>query len=95
MELKGKTEADGLKKISVSFLNKKGFFRGSLSGTMTWTSGWDEHKNSVVLKFTLHGGRNEEDYMRVYYTQTDRDTGEKKDFDYKISLTTTPLSLRG
>ena len=91
---RGKTEADDVKKISVSFLKKHGYFKGWLSGTMTWTrSGWgDEHKSSVGIEVsTLDGGN----YLRIHYTQTDRDTEEKKDFDYKIPLTTTPCRYGG
>lgn len=85
---KGKREADGLKKISTAFLKKHGYFHGWRSGTMTWTSGWDKRKNSVSIEVG-------EDYLRIIYTQTDRDTDEKKDFDYKIPLTTTPCRYGG
>jgi hypothetical protein len=37
----------------------------------------------------------EENYLRIHYIQTDRDTGEKKDFDYKIPLTSTPCRYGG
>ena len=32
-------------------------------------------------------------YAKVNYTTTDRNTGEKTDYDYKISLTTTPCNF--
>src|SRR5579864_2994908 len=87
-----KTEANGIKKIETSFLKKLGYFKGSLSGTMTWTSGWDKHKNSVgIAVSTLE----DEGYLRIYYTQTHRDTGESKDFDYKVPLTSTPCRYGG
>ena len=35
-----------------------------------------------------------ESYLRIYYTQTDED-GNKKDFDYKIPITTTPCYFGG
>ncbi len=34
-------------------------------------------------------------YVRFIYTQTDRYTGEKNDFDYKVQLTTTPCYFGG
>ena len=34
-------------------------------------------------------------YARFYYTVTDRDTGEKTDYDYKVNLTTTPCHFGG
>jgi len=36
-----------------------------------------------------------EQYVNLTYTQTDNTTGEKKDFDYKIPLTTTPCYFGG
>jgi hypothetical protein len=85
---KGKREADGLKKISTAFLKKHGYFHGWRSGTMTWTSGWDEKKDSVSIQV-------DDNYLRIVYTQTDRDKDEKKDFDYKIPITTTPCRYGG
>jgi len=87
-----KTEADDVKKISTDFLKKHDYFKGWRSGTITWTSGWDKHQSSVGIEVsTLEN----EDYLRIHYTQTDRDTGEEKDFDYKIPLTTTPCRYGG
>lgn len=89
-----KSEADDLKQISTSFLKKHGYFKGYLSGNITWTrsGAWGESKNSVsIVVSTLEG----DNYLRIYYTQTDRDTNEKKDFDYKIPLTTTPCRYGG
>lgn len=89
-----KHEADNAKKISASFLKKHGYFKGWLSGIITWTSsGWGgEHKSSVGIEVSTN---DEDNYLRIHYTQTDRDTQEKKDFDYKIPLTTTPCRYGG
>lgn len=89
-----KTEADGVKKIETSFLKKHDYFDGWRSGTITWTSeGWgEENKSSGGIEVSTLEGEN---YMRIHYTQTDRDTQEKKDFDYKIPLTTTPCRYGG
>ena len=87
-----KTEADHLKKISTAFLKKHGYFDGYRSGTMTWTSGWSENKSSVGLEASTMNG---ESYLRIHYNQTDYGTDEKKNFDYKIPLTTTPCRYGG
>jgi hypothetical protein len=89
-----KNKADDAKKISTSFLKKHGYFKGWLSGTITWTrSGmWGENKSSVSISVSTLEGDN---YLRITYTQTDRDTQEKKDFDFKIPLTTTPCRFGG
>lgn len=89
-----KSVADNVKKISVSFLKKHEYFKyGWRSGTITWTrSGiWGENKSSVGIQTYL----GEENYLRIHYTQTDCDTEEKKDFDYKIPLTSTPCRYGG
>lgn len=81
-----KIEADGLRKISVQFLKKHGYLKGSRSGTITWTSEWSGDKNSVSVISDVDESN---PYLRIYYTQTNSDSGEKKDFDYKVQLTTT------
>lgn len=89
-----KSEADDAKKISVSFLKKHEYFKyGWRSGTITWTQGGflGEHKSSVGIQTSI----GDDSHLRIYYTQTDRDTEEKKDFDYKIPLTTTPCRYGG
>ena len=87
-----KTEADGLKKIESSFLRKNKYFSNDSwkSGIITWTSGWSENKSSVGIEVSTS-----ENYLRIHYTQTDNYSGEKKDFDYKIPLVTTPCNLGG
>ena len=89
-----KNEADNTNKISVSFLKKHDYFTGWHSGTITWTrNGWgEEHKSSVGVEVSIMNGNN---YLRIHYTQTKHDTGEKKDFDYKIPLETTPCRYGG
>jgi len=87
---KGKREANGLLKISTTFLNKHKYFDGWRSGSITWTSGWDGHKSNVSIEVSTT-----ENHLRITYTQTDRESGEKKDFDYKIPLTTTPCRYGG
>lgn len=89
-----KVEADDLKKISTSFLNKHEYFTGWKSGTITWTSGgmWGESKSSVGIEVST---LNAENFLRIHYTQTDNNSGEKKDFNYKISLTFTECKFGG
>lgn len=85
-----KTESDGLKKITTSFLKEHKYFEGYRGGTINWTSGWSENKSSVGIEVSTL-----ENYLRIYYTQTDNYTQEKKEFDYKIPLNTTPCNYGG
>ncbi len=89
-----KSEADDVKKIATSFLKKHDYFCGWRSGTITWTrSGmWGENKSSVGIEVSVMNG---DDYLRIHYTQTDNYSGEKKNFDYKIPLASTPCRYGG
>jgi hypothetical protein len=49
------------------------------------------HKSSVGIVVDVLG----EPYVKLNYTITDRDSGEKTDCDYKIGLTTTPYHFGG
>lgn len=95
-------EADGLKKIEIRWLKKEGFLAGWRSSTMKWSRNGEE-RGSIGIEVSLVGdlrgyylGKpSGEPNMRLYYTQTDRTTEEKKDFDYKVPLTTTPCHFGG
>lgn len=89
---KGKREADGVKKISTQYLNEHDFFCGWRSGLMTWTDKWSDTKSVIGVEVKT---MNDENYLRVSYTQTNRNTGEKNDFDYKIPILTTPCNYGG
>lgn len=86
----GKTEADGLKKVSVSFLRRHQYFCGWRSGTIEWTSAWGDKSSIGIVVATMQG----QSHARFHYTQTDSD-GEKKKFDYQIPLVTTPCRYGG
>lgn len=98
----GKQEADGLKKIDIRYLNKQGLLKGWRSTTLSWSRG-GQSSGSVGLEVSVMGDiqkyyRDEppgEPYIRIHYTQTDNTSGEKKDFDYKILLVTTPCRFGG
>lgn len=87
-----KQEADGLKQVNVSFLKKHGYFRdGWHSGTITWSRNGEETGNiSVQSSISEY-----EQYVRFIYTQTDRYTDEKNNFDYKITFSATPCYFGG
>ncbi len=78
-----RTEVEDCKKINIDWLLRKNtrllYFP---NGQITWTSG--ENKSSVGYCLSLREG---DSYLRLYYTNTNGWTGEKKDFDYSISIT--------
>ena len=80
--------------VSISFLKKHGYFSEpcSMSGTLSWKNCLGEETGSIsVFVSTMY----EESYVRFYYTVTNRSSGEKTDYDYKVQLTTTPCNFGG
>ena len=92
-----KAIAEQSNSLSIFWLKKqKGFvpkqFGGGIRcGTVNWTFGLS--KNSISYTTTITTG--EEDNIRLYYTHTDRLSGEKEELDYKIPLATTPCNYGG
>ena len=88
----GKDEADYLKKISIYFLNQNKYFETAWhSGDISWSRN-GEKTGSITVEYNVD---RTEYYLRFIYTQTNNDTGEKKDFNYKVSLATTPCHYGG
>ena len=84
----GRSEVDSLKKIQTWWLKKHGYLDENCwkSGGIKWTNGWSGTESSVCISVDTY---HEDPHLQITYTQTDQD-GEKKNFDYKIPLTTTP-----
>lgn len=87
----GKTESDSLKKLSVRFLHKNRYFCGWNSGMVNWSSDGEKTGSVGIMVSTRDG----DEYLKFNYTQTDNYSGEKKDFDYRIPLTTTDCHFGG
>lgn len=87
-----KEEADALRKIETRFLNKHGFFNYSWrSDTLTWSRN-GEVTATISIEIIMNTN---ERYLNLIYTQTDRSSGQKTNYDYKIPLTTTPCYFGG
>jgi len=88
-----KTEADSLKKIQTWWLKKYGYLNDDCwrSGSIKWTNSWSDTESSVGISADTY---HEDPHLQINYTQTDQD-GEKKNFNYKIPLTTTPCYFGG
>lgn len=93
-----KTVADNLIEIKISYLKKEGFLNGYQSSHMSWSSYWGTSIIGVEVEIPYKLQYRQDDstlpYMRLRYTQTD-DEGNKKDFDYKVELITTPCKFGG
>ena len=85
-----KTTVEQATQLSIFKLKEFGLLTGYTATTLTWTWRLSGSKNSIGILVDT-----EDLYAKVNYTTTDRSTGEKTDYDYKISLTTTPCNYGG
>lgn len=85
-----KTTVEQATQLSIFKLKEFGLLGGLCSSALTWTRRLSGTKNSIGILVNT-----EELYVRVNYTITNRWTDEKSDYEYKISLTTTPCHFGG
>ena len=83
-----KTTVEEATKLSIFKLKEFGLLCGFASSTLTWTRKISGRESSIGILVDT-------EYAEVNYTITDRNTGEKRDYDYRISLTTTPCNYGG
>lgn len=77
--------------LSIVKLKEFGLLGGCCSTTLTWTRSLSGHKSSIGIVVDVLS----EPYVKLSYTVTDRSSGEKTDYDYKVQLTTTPCNFGG
>lgn len=80
-----KREITDFKSIPISFFKKYGYLKNwSKSWSLNWSRRWESTWSIGFQAFIS----DEESFLRVYFTQTDKEW-VKKDFDYKIPLVKT------
>lgn len=80
------------KSIATKFLNRDHFLDGGLrSGELTWSRNGEKIGSAGCTVSVLSG----DEYVRLQYTYTNRNTGEKADIDYKVRLVSTPCQYGG
>jgi hypothetical protein len=87
---------DDYKKFTIAFLKKYGYLDTDVTrkyGSIKWSI-WDQETGSMW--FWIEKNNEEMRWsVRVLFTQTKRDTWEKKDFDYKVPLLATSCHYGG
>lgn len=80
--------------IDLMELQKKGVFKNAL-GTL-WTTTWtrDGEVRAKVGYYIEHGSGTPT-ALKFEYTITDRETGEKKEYNYPVTITSTPCHFGG
>jgi len=84
-------EADFLQKLRITFLKKEGYLDSPKTGIIEWRRGDDDEASSIRIESHVD---NYYPYIRLLYSQND-DEGNKRHFDYKITLHRTPCHYGG
>jgi len=89
-----KDTVEDCRSVSISFLRKHDYLSENScgSGGISWKNCYGEETSSIGIVISTFEG---EKHVRFYYTVTDRNSGEKTDYDYKVQLTTTPCNFGG
>ena len=87
-----KHTVEDCKSISISSLRKNGYFASSWPQEIVWTNRLGEETASMTIM--VHTSR-DENYIRLIYTMTDRNTGKETRLDYRVQLEATPCHFGG
>ena len=87
-----KDTVEDCRSVSISFLRKHDYFCGYRSGRIVWKNCYGEETSSISVTVST---MDDDNYVRFQYTTTDRNTGEKTEYDYKVRLTTSPCNFGG
>ncbi len=86
-----KATADESCRLKISELRKDGMLSsGYSSGTRIWSSNRTDKKTIIGLAVDI----TDDLHVRLIYSVTDRE-GNKTDYDYQVSLVTTPCNFGG
>ena len=86
-----KATADESCRLKISALRKDGMLSsGYSSGTRIWSSNRSDKKTIIGVEIDMTN----DPYVRLIYSVTDRE-GNKTDYDYQVSLVTTPCNFGG
>ncbi|MHC4068562.1 MAG: hypothetical protein ACYS18_07675 [Planctomycetota bacterium] len=86
-----KATADESCRLEMSYLKKRGMLTGEESiEKITWTSSMTGKTTAVLVLVDV----TDEPFVILSYTVTDRE-GNKTDYDYEVSLVTTPCNFGG
>lgn len=84
-----KDVAEDYLKLSIFKMRQQGYLTKFYSGKVTWLL--DGQRSSVVANIEPLPG--DDLQLRLIYTQTDRTTGHKQEFNYVVNLTSTPCNF--
>jgi len=81
--------------ISIKWLSQHDYFCGFKTGGIQWKDGLGKVTDSIGIEASVDQRNEDRNYLRIFYTQTDYFTKEKKEYDYKIPIITTSCNYGG
>lgn len=91
-----KNTVDDYKKFTISFLKKNWYLNPWINYKSGWMVWWRGETRTGDISFIVEKDDVKQSwYVRVMFTQTDRDTQEKTSFDYQISIISTSCNYWG
>ncbi|MCB9230781.1 MAG: hypothetical protein H6581_03920 [Bacteroidia bacterium] len=84
------TTYDDCRKITVSDLKNWGYLKATKSGKVTWNCNGEKTSSIGLESFVSSFGP---EWIRLHYTTTFFNTGEKRTFDYKVYFDFIPSNL--
>jgi len=93
-----KQQAEWSNRLKIFWLKKNGYLPigdNWQSGGIKWTYGNENESSISFIVSTNILNTIDNNYIKLSYTQTNRETAEKENMDYKIQLTTTPCNYGG
>lgn len=85
-----KATAEASYKLAISRLRKDGMLSGQTTGKISWTSSMTGKETTVLVGVNVVN----DPHIRLMYALTGTD-GNKIDYDYEVSLLTTPCNFGG
>lgn len=88
----GAKSTKSAKRIELSYFVKKGLIKEGVhySTTFSWKDNHGRNSGNILLIFNY---KEDQPYFNLIYTITNKQTGEERDFNYKIYLASVPSNL--
>jgi len=80
--------------ISIPWLKRYGYLNGYKNGGIEWRYPSGD-VNSIGITTNAFKRDKPNSYLRIQYAMTNRQTGDKSPYNYKVELVTTPCNLGG
>lgn len=80
------------RRIEMPWLRQHNWLNGMISGTLSWKSRWSESSVSAYIH-TIET-EYQKPFMRLIYS-TAKDSEQKREFDYNVSIVSTPCNFKG